>query len=128
MKLLSSIISICLFSLLVPQLSYARDCEKESHNMAEVRDCISQQNDTDVKNVYERLDAKLKSQNPEASLLLAKSQKDWLKFASSSCEVYVRLRTDGPMANDFRSQCWSSFTEARIRVLQSYERDLGKQF
>jgi uncharacterized protein YecT (DUF1311 family) len=111
-----------------PAWSAQKDCEAGATTMGEVRYCEEQQERAAVQRAYDHLLAHLKRVNPAASKLLIQAQKDWLTFATSTCEYYTRVRTEGQMANDFRAQCWADFNSARIRWLQASEQDLGKRF
>jgi len=118
----------CLLCLALPARAVQKNCEAGATTMAEVRYCEEQQEKAAVEQAYGHLLKKLSRVNPAASQLLIKAQRDWLNFATSTCEYYTRVRTAGPMANDFRAQCWANFNSARIRWLQSSENDVGKTF
>src|SRR5262245_45131617 len=103
----ATILVLSCLSISFSNWSAQKNCEPDATNMAEIRYCESQQEEAAVEHAYDHLQRKLKRVNPDASTLLVQAQKDWLTFATSTCEYYTRIRTEDAMANDFRSQCWA---------------------
>ncbi|GAB3361730.1 hypothetical protein GCM10027430_35720 [Lysobacter tyrosinilyticus] len=94
--------------------------------MAEVRACASDDQDERLAATFGRTLSHVRARDPQAAKLLLSAQKSWETFASNSCEYTVAARQTDLMANDARLTCWQSFIDARIRILEAYQREFGK--
>lgn len=102
------------------------DCEDQAQSMAQVRACIDGQNDKDVDQAYQSLLHKLEKAHADAAGALKKSQESWTRFASDSCDFQAAFNPKGMIAGDARSQCWADFSQARVRILKTWETQLDK--
>ena len=101
----------------------AKDCEKES-NWSAIRACAEDEQMAELDAIFQDTLAYIRQDNKVAADLLVKAQKDWLAFATSSCDFTVASRL--PNSNDLRLGCWQQFIDAREKVLKAYKRDHGK--
>lgn len=104
----------------LPAFAIESSCEIGKDNIAQILDCTQKANEEAVNSAYASLDAKLKKQDAEASQLLARSQLDWRAFVTSSCRLYPRIQST-EIPRDAESNCWTDFSKARVKVLQSWE-------
>ena len=104
----------------------AIDCENGATNMAEVRACASDDQDDKLAATFSRTLAHVRARDPQAAKLLIAAQRSWEAFASTSCEYTVAARQTDLMANDARLACWQAFIDARMRILEAYQREFGK--
>ena len=103
----------------------AEDCEQQP-NMAAVRDCAARQADEQLTSTYNDTLSFVKSKDPNAAKLLSTAQDSWRKFAEDSCAYSVAARETDQMANNARLNCWSTFVEARIKILKAYRQQFGQ--
>ena len=104
----------------------ASHCESSSTNMAEVADCLAQDAQRRVDAAYSRLHAALNRKRPEAASLLEASQLSWSKFADDSCRFYVELKREEQGTTVANINCWADFADARVKVLDSWHKQLAK--
>jgi uncharacterized protein YecT (DUF1311 family) len=104
----------------------AKDCEKEAENMAQVRACTGDELDRQLDATLQQTVAFVRAKDAHAAQLLTKAQDSWRAFATASCDYSMAARQTGQMENDARLQCWATFVNARIKVLNAYRRDFGK--
>lgn len=110
----------------VATASNAKDCEADANNMAEVRECIAEERAQRLAATFERTWSLVNAHNAHAAQLLMAAQNSWQQFATDSCEYTVAAKPTDHLANDSRAACWQAFTDARIRVLQAYQKEFGK--
>ena len=105
----------------------ASSCEDGATNMAEVRACLVEQSEASVKSAYSALLAKVKAKAPGAAPALEASQRSWVLFAEHSCDFYSEFNAATSAKDDSQVNCWIDFSQARIKVLDSWESQLDKR-
>jgi uncharacterized protein YecT (DUF1311 family) len=99
----------------------ARDCEKGAENMSQVYSCLYDLNQQRLDAAYNDTLRVVRNRDENAAELLAAAEKSWTKFASDSCAYTVAVSRD-EMLSAARSNCWATFVDARIKVLEAYRR------
>jgi uncharacterized protein YecT (DUF1311 family) len=122
---MTTLSTAAIVAALMSPLSMAKDCEKDTVNMAEVRACAADQMEKRLDDTFNATLAFVRAKDPQAATLLMEAQNSWKKFASDSCEYSMAARQTAQMENDARSMCWGQFINARVNVLNNYRRDFG---
>ena len=89
--------------------------------MSQVRSCLYEKADSEVKTAYSDLLTNLRKKHPSSLNALRKSQSSWELFASDSCDFQAEFNPDNMLTEDARYNCWVSFSRARIKVLKSWQ-------
>ena len=94
--------------------------------MGDVRVCLQEKNMSKVNSAYSKLMARLIKNDTEAAKLLKNSQKSWEQFAEDSCNFYAEANYIEGLHNDVILNCWTDFSNARVKVLNAYAKKLDK--
>ena len=102
------------------------NCEDRATNMAEIRACLNEQKEDQVEVAYQQTYTYVKSRDKKAANLLEAAQKSWKEFSEKSCDYTVAARQTPKLANDSRVNCMTTFSDARVKVLNAYRKEFGK--
>ncbi|PPU78533.1 hypothetical protein XcuCFBP2542_02300 [Xanthomonas cucurbitae] len=111
----------------LPALAHAQDCEEGATTAAQVRNCLSGKDDALLDKAYAETLRRARTQDATLAPKLSLAQASWLKFAQDSCEYTVASSTLQTNSNDARLMCMQTFIQARIRVLNGYQRALEQE-
>lgn len=101
------------------------NCEERATNMADIRACLGEQQEDKVEAAYQTTYTYVKSHNKDAANFLEAAQKTWKEFSEKSCDYTVAARQTSKLANDARANCMAAFSNARVKVLNSYRKEFG---
>lgn len=119
-----SVLMAVILQLGVAGASFAQNCEEGAETAAQVRNCIAAQNEALVDSVFAETLKRVRANNPAAVPKLQLAQKSWLTFAQDSCQYTIAVIEATTNSNDAELMCMQTFSEARIRVLKAYQREL----
>lgn len=103
---------------------FAQNCEEGAETAAQVRNCLAAQDEALVDRAFAETLKRVRTKNPAAVPKLQLAQKSWLKFAQDSCQYTIAVIEPQTNSNEAELMCMQTFSEARIRVLKAYQREL----
>jgi uncharacterized protein YecT (DUF1311 family) len=103
--------------------AFARDCEKDAENMSQVYSCLYDSSQQRLDAAYSDTLRVIRNRDKNAADLLVTAEESWTKFASDSC-AYTAAVSREEMHSAAQSNCWATFVDARIKVLEGYRRAL----
>jgi hypothetical protein len=114
--------SILVAMMLAASPAPPRDCEKGAESMSQVLGCLYDLHQQRLDAAYNDTLSVVRHKDKNAANFLATAEKSWTKFALDSCD-YTAAASHREIPEDARVNCWATFVDARIKVLQAYRRE-----